>query len=75
MTKSIHNDVYVESLRKSQPHPEARPVFFDVPGRRARKHVGWLMPEVKNHVKEQPTNRWKQVLIDRQRAAARGEDT
>ncbi len=44
--KTIHNDVYVASLRKSQPHPEARPVFFDVPGRRTRKHVGWLMPQI-----------------------------
>lgn len=29
------------------------------------KVVGRLMPEVKNHVQEQPTNRWKQHLIDR----------
>lgn len=34
------------------------------------KDVGVLMPEVKNHVKEQPTNKWKQFLIDRQRAEA-----
>ena len=30
--------------------------------------AGKLQPEVTNHVKEQPTNRWKQALIDAQRA-------
>ena len=38
------------------------------------ENVGWipagrLMPEVKNHVPEQPTNRYKKVLIERQRRA------
>lgn len=33
------------------------------------EHKGWLMPEVENHVKEQPTNRYKQMLIDKARAA------
>lgn len=32
--------------------------------------AGRLMPEVTNHVKEQPTNKWKQLLIDRGRNAA-----
>ncbi len=37
--------------------------------------VGWfpagrLMPTITNHVPEQPTNRWKQRLIDRQRREA-----
>lgn len=34
------------------------------------RDVGTLMDEVKNHVKEQPTNRWKQRLIDAQREQA-----
>lgn len=53
------------------PHPDARMVL----GHTKRdatindiEHAGWLMPEVKNHVKEQPTNKWKQKLIDRERA-------
>lgn len=33
------------------------------------KDVGTLMPEVTNHVPEQPTNRYKQLLIERGRAA------
>lgn len=32
--------------------------------------AGRLQPEIKNHVKEQPTNKWKQRLIDAQRKAA-----
>lgn len=32
--------------------------------------AGRLMPEVTNHVKEQPTNKWKQKLIDAQRKKA-----
>lgn len=40
-----------------------------VGGLRKWAHKGWLMPEVRNHVPEQPTNRYKQALIDRQRAA------
>jgi hypothetical protein len=31
--------------------------------------AGRLMPEVTNHVPEQPTNRWKQVLIERSNKA------
>jgi hypothetical protein len=34
------------------------------------RDAGVLMDEVKNHVKEQPTNKWKQRLIDAQRKAA-----
>lgn len=34
------------------------------------RDVGTLMDGVENHVKEQPTNRWKQRLIDAQRKAA-----
>ena len=34
------------------------------------QHVGTLMDEVKDHVKEQPTNRYKQRIIDAQRASA-----
>jgi hypothetical protein len=30
---------------------------------------GWLMPRVENHVPEQPTNQWKQRLIEAQREA------
>lgn len=38
-------------------------------------HEGWnpaglLMPEVENHVSEQPTNKWKKRLIDAQREAS-----
>jgi hypothetical protein len=34
------------------------------------ENVGWLpmgklMPEVTSHVKEQPTNRWREFLIER----------
>ena len=53
------------------PHPEARMVLashVDNPKVDDLVHAGWLMPEVKNHVKEQPTNKWKQALIDRERA-------
>lgn len=32
-------------------------------------HAGVLMDPIENHVPEQPTNRWKRVLIERQRAA------
>lgn len=38
----------------------------------ARTHkAGWMpagrvMAQVENHVSEQPTNKWKQVLIERQ---------
>ena len=35
------------------------------------RDVGTLMDEVKDHVKEQPTNKWKQRLIDAGREAAR----
>jgi hypothetical protein len=48
------------------PHPDARMVIGEVDGH--IEQAGWLMPEVKNHVKEQPTNKWKQALIDRERA-------
>lgn len=34
------------------------------------KDIGTLMREVPNHVPEQPTNRWKQALIERERASA-----
>ena len=33
------------------------------------RDIGTLMDPVENHVKEQPTNKWKQRLIDAQRAA------
>lgn len=42
----------------------AKAVYFD------GRHTGWLMPQVRNHVPEQPTNRYKRQLIERQRQAA-----
>ena len=33
------------------------------------KDIGTLMNPVENHVQEQPTNKWKQRLIDAQRGA------
>ena len=38
--------------------------------RKYYKDVGTLMGEVENHVPEQPMNRYKRVLIERQREAA-----
>lgn len=35
------------------------------------RDVGTLMDEVTNHVEEQPTNRYKKILIERGREAAR----
>ena len=32
------------------------------------RDIGTLLDPVRNHVKEQPTNKWKQRLIDAQRA-------
>ena len=34
------------------------------------KDIGTIMPPVQNHIKEQPTNKWKQRLIDAQRKQA-----
>jgi len=33
------------------------------------KDIGTIMPPVQNHIKEQPTNKWKQRMIDAQRGA------
>lgn len=49
------------------------PGYTKVTHTRIWRDVGVLMDEVKNHVKEQPTNRWKQRLIDAQRAAAQAK--
>lgn len=60
------------------PHQDARMVMAShnpEPQVDDIKHIGWLMPEVRNHVEEQPTNRWKRKLIERARAAASGQDT
>jgi len=38
-------------------------------GKNEARPCGWLMPEVRNHVEEQPTNKWKQRLVDRERAS------
>jgi hypothetical protein len=37
------------------------------------RDIGVLMPEVKNHVEEQPTNRWKRALIERERTRAEAQ--
>lgn len=49
------------------------PGYTTVTHKQVWRDVGTLMDEVENHVKEQPTNRWKQKLIDAQRAAAQAK--
>lgn len=57
-----------ESADSIPPVAGAQRVWGVNNGRPGSRAIGWLMPEVKNHVKEQPTNKWKQALIDRERA-------